>query len=1015
MKYVFTILFMTCFSSLISAQDLTISGTVKDQGLNEGLPGVNVFVKNTTNGTSTDFDGNYTISNVKKGDILIFSYISFITKEIVVSENTTINIVLEEDVSSLDEVIVIGYGTQTKKEITGAVTVVGAETIEQLKPTRIEQALQGQVAGVNITSQSGSPGSASNIRIRGISTNGNNNPLILVDGNVIEDLSVVNPGDIESINVLKDATAGIYGVRAANGVILITTKTGRKNTPLQFSYDLYGGFQETTRTLPVLNATEYGVIKNEAASANGETIPYPNLALLGVGTDWQDEVFQKAPIFNHNLTVSGGTEKSRYSFGGSVLTQDGIVGGPKANFTRYNTRANFNTEIIKDLNFKANLIYTGTLRKTLPEGGLGSVLFNALNMSPVLTARDANGDFTGAVGHPIEVVNPLAQTANTFNKTKIDKISGVFGLDYSFLNNFKVTTNYQWNYSEVDYAGFFPVVDFGDPGNDTVFDRETAAYGVSEQYYRDYTFDAFIDYDKVFNDVHDVKITLGTSVFKTTADGYGGTYEGISDGSLSNPNLDSAAIFNDSYVNSTNRLYDSRLLSYFTRLQYNYKGKYLLSAVIRRDGSTAFGPNNKFGYFPSGSLGWVVSDEDFFKENDTFNFLKIRASYGILGNDRIPGFGFVSLLSGEGTYVFDDELVFGQAVGRVSNPEIQWEEQTTLDIGLDAKLFNNRVNITADYFNKQTDNLLLVVESSGILGTSAPGAGNPVANAGSVRNTGLEFAIGYDTPYSEDFRFGISYNVTYLKNEVLSVENGIGYEQGGGFGIGQSGVSRMQPGLPIGYFYGLQTDGIFQNQAEVATHPTQIGLGAVAQPGDIRFVDVDGDGDIDFDDSTNLGNPLPDFTMGLNISFDFKNIDFQTYVFASIGNDIVRNYDRNNPITNESVYSLNRWTGENSTNLYPRATNGATSNILFSDFYVEDGSFIRAQNMQIGYSLNGQKVKDTGIDKLRLYVSASNVFTFSKYKGFDPSASSGSPIGSGFDSGFYPVPRTYLLGLNLKF
>ncbi|WP_405269611.1 SusC/RagA family TonB-linked outer membrane protein [Cellulophaga sp. Ld12] len=1015
MKNIFLLLFAIFLTTTSWAQDFTVNGTVKDGSINDVLPGVNVVVKNQTRGTTTDFDGNFTIDKLNVGDVLVVSYIGYTTKEIAIKDSNFITISLTEDVSALNEVVVIGYGTQTKKEITGAVTVIGAETIEQLKPTRIEQALQGQVAGVNITSQSGSPGSASNIRIRGVSTNGNNNPLILVDGNVIEDLSVVNPGDIESINVLKDATAGIYGVRAANGVILITTKTGKKSTPLQFSYDTYGGFQETTRRLPLLNATEYGVIKNEAAAANGEAIPYPNLALLGTGTDWQNEVFQKAPIFNHNLTISGGTEKSRYSFGSSVLTQDGIVGGSKANFTRYNTRLNFNTELLDGLNFKANLIYTGTLRKTLAEGGLGSVLFNALNISPILSATDADGSFTRALGHPIEVINPLAQLQNTFNRTKIDKISGVFGLDYSFLNNFKVTSNYQWNYSEVDYSAYFPISDFGNVGNNTVFDRTNAAYGVSNQFYRDYTFDAFIDYDKVFNEVHDLKITLGTSIFKTTADEYGGTYEGVTNTTLSDPSLETATVFNDSFVTRSNRLYDSRLLSYFARMQYNYKGKYLLSAVVRRDGSTAFGPDNKFGYFPSGSLGWVVSDEDFFKENNVLSFVKLRASYGVLGNDRIPGFGFVSLLSGEGTYVFDNELVFGQAVGRVSNPEIQWEEQTTLDIGLDAKLFNNTINITADYFNKQTDNLLLVVESSGILGTAAPGAGNPIANAGSVRNSGFEFAIGYETPYSENFRFGINYNFTYLENEVLSVENGIGYEQGGSFGIGQSGVSRMEAGLPIGYFYGLKTDGIFQNQAEIDAHPSQIGLGSEAAPGDIRFVDVNGDGSIDFDDSTNLGNPIPDFTMGLNVSFDYKNFDFQTYIFASIGNDIVRNYDRNNPITNQSVYALNRWTGEGSTNEYPRVTNGATSNILFSDFYVEDGSFVRAQNMQLGYSLNSEGIKDVGISKLRLYVSASNVFTFSKYKGFDPSASSGDPIGSGFDSGFYPVPRTYLLGLNLKF
>ncbi|MGX1929362.1 SusC/RagA family TonB-linked outer membrane protein [Flagellimonas sp. 2504JD4-2] len=1011
MKHVFSFLVLTLCTSLLTAQSFTVSGTVYDQALNEPLPGVNVILKNTSNGTTTDFDGNFTLTNVSIGDVLVFSYISFRTQEVTISSQNALTINMQEDVSALDEVVVIGYGTQTKKEITGAVTVVGAETIEELNPTRIEQALQGQVAGVNITAESGSPGSGSSIRIRGISTNGDNRPLILVDGNVIEDLSVLNPGDIESINVLKDATAGIYGVRAANGVVLITTKTGRKNSELQFNYDFFGGFQETSRTIPVLNATEYAVIINEAFAANGQPNPFPNISELGVGTNWQDEVFKTAPIFNHNITVNGGSEKSTYSFGASLLTQDGIVGGNKANFKRYTTRINYNTDLLENLKLTTNLLYTGTERKTLSENAIGSVLFNALNNAPTFAVTDANGDFTLAEGLGNEVINPLAQVDNTFNSTDVDRLSGKIALNYNFLEDFTVETSLQFNYSEVQGRNFLPTVFFG---SGKVFNNiGRNSLSVNKDIFRDYTFDAFINYKKLFGENHNLQATLGTSVFKTMGI-FSGTTQGFFENEVSFPEADIANTVdrrNGLVDSGLSGRFDERLLSYFARVQYDYKGKYLLSGVIRRDGSTKFGPNNRFGYFPSGSIGWIVSDENFLSDSKTFNFIKLRGSYGILGNDRIPSNGFRGVLSGEGAYVLNDQLVFGQAVGVLPNPAIQWEEQKTYDIGLDLRLFNDAIDITADYFNKTTEGLLLQPQVSGILGASAPGAQAPIVNGGTVENSGLEFAIGYSYRPSEDFSLGINYNVTLIENEVTEVNNEAGFLQGGAFGVGQDPPARMEAGKPIGYFFGLETNGIFQNQAEVDNHATQ----ANAAPGDIRFVDQNGDGLIDSNDRVDIGNPIPDATMGLNLSINYKNIDFGAYAFASIGNEIVRNYERNQPLVNRSVFTLNRWTGEGTTNEYPRATTGATSNTLFSDFYVEDGSFVRIQNAQLGYTFSQEFMDRFGADKLRVYVSANNIYTFTEYKGYDPSASSGAPIGAGIDQGFYPVPRTYLLGVNLKF
>ncbi|WMI64916.1 TonB-dependent receptor [Aestuariibaculum sp. YM273] len=999
--YLFKILTLF-FVSYASAQSIEIKGNVKD-GSGVPIPGVNILQKNTANGTVSDFDGNFTISNIEIGSTLTLSYIGFITQDVVVENDAFLEIQLQEDLAKLDEVVVIGYGTQTKKEITGAVSVLGAETIEELKPTRIEQALQGQVAGVNITSQSGSPGAGATINIRGVSTNGDSRPLILVDGNVIEDLSVINPNDIESINILKDATAGIYGVRAANGVILIKTKTGRKEMPLQVEYNAYGGFQQTTRKIPVLNATEYALIVNEAHAAGGSAIPFPDVSNLGSGTDWQDKVFKNAFITNHNILFKGGTKNSYYSYSGSFLTQDGIVGGSRSNFTRFTNNISYNVDFLKNFKFTSGLMLIRTNKRNLPENSNSSVLFNALNMAPTFSVRDEDGDYTLAEGLGGEVINPLAQIDDTFDRGKVLKLSGNAGLSYNFLDHFTAQTNIQWNYSEVSSNIFNPVAYFGSGKNSNV-DRSSIV--TTLDHYRDYTFDAFVKYQNNINETHNINVLLGTSVFKTT-----GEFSGLTgyDVTIANPSLDVASDIEDRYeAQGRNPRFDSRLLSYFTRLQYDYKGKYLFSAVLRRDGSTKFGPENKFGFFPSGSIGWVTSDEPFLSDSKFFDLLKFRASYGILGNDRIPDYRFVSLLNGEGTYIFNDQEVFGVASGAISNPGIKWEKQKTLDIGVDMRFADNKIDITADYFKKRTEDLLVIPQVSGLLGTG----GAPVINGGIIENSGFEFAIGYSDNFSDDFKLSVKYNLTALKNEVISVNTDGDFLTGGSFGIGQPTPSRMEAGYPIGYFRGYKTDGIFQNAEEVANYPT---IDNRVQPGDLKFVDINNDGVIDDADKTNIGDPIPDANMGLNLSIDFKNFDFSAYAFASLGNEIVRNFERNQALTNKTVYYLDRWTGEGSTNSTPRVTTGATSNILFSDFYVEDGSFVRLQNIQLGYTFGDKVFGGSEINKLRLYVSANNLFTLTKYSGYDPTASSGAPIGGGIDQGFYPSARTYLFGVNLKF
>jgi TonB-linked SusC/RagA family outer membrane protein len=1026
MKLKLLSLFVLLLSITLNGQNVNVSGAITEASSGQPLPGVNVIIKNTSIGTSTDFDGNFTLNDVPLNSVIVVSYIGFVTQEITITNNNPLAISLLEDAESLNEVVVIGYGTQKKKEVTGAVSVVDAKAIEKLNPQRVEQALQGQVAGVSVTSNSGSPGSGSNIRIRGISTNGDARPLILVDGNVIEDLSVINPSDIKTMNILKDATAGIYGVRAANGVILITTKSGRKDSELKFQIDSYAGFQTTSKKIDLLGPTDFAIYVNDAAD-DTEYFVYPQK-----GTDWQDEVFRTAAISNINFSANGGTKKSAYSFGASYLDQDGIVGASKNNYSRLTARLSYQYDILENLKVSVTGLHTISEKNNLAEGGIGAVLYNAVNVNPDLSIRDEFGNYSLVEQlSAIEIVNPLAQIENTFNTTRVSKVAATLGLDYTFLKNFKFSSKFQINHANVRDDIFRPEVNYG-PGKTLNQDGNEIVDNGAD--FDDYTWDNYLTYTNSFNDIHNLTVLLGTSIFRTK-----GLFYGIAGVTDTNTNsfgdsvydLDGVPTltprFNDAAIAVGNNVFDDRLGSVFARVQYNYKGKYLISAAVRRDGSSKFGADNRYGYFPTGSIGWNISDEAFLENSSWLNSLKLRASYGIIGNDRIPSFGFVSLLTGEATYApgsetSQDDLLNGTAIGLIGNPSLKWEEQVAQNIGFDARLFNSKVSLSMDLFSRKTEDLLLSPQASGLIGSAAPGSALPFVNAGTVENKGIEISVGFNDSVGEDFSYNLGFNISTLDNEVVSVNGNIP-PVGGEFGVGisQTGIARMVPGLPIGHFYGYKTDGIYQTQGEIdaldATAPsgTYSTVGDIA-PGDLRFVDVNGDGEITADDRTNIGDPIAEITMGFNLGFQYKNIDFSATAFASIGNDMVRDYERKNLFANRGTYQLDRWQGTGTSNSVPRAVGGASINTdVFSDFYVEDASFLRLQNVQIGYTFSEKQIRGLGIDKLRIYVSGNNLFTLSDYFGYDPSASNGAPIGSGIDKGFYPVASSYLLGVNLNF
>ena len=1035
-------------SSIALAQQ--VSGTVIIADSGAPLPGATVLVKETSNGTTTDFDGMFQLSEVSGDATLVISYIGFETQEITVKNASNLTIALSSASDALDEVVVIGYGTQRKKEITGAVSVLGSKAIEKLNPVRTEQALQGQVAGVNITSQSGSPGSGLNIRIRGITTNGNNAPLILVDGNRIGDLNALNPNDIESINVLKDATAGIYGVQGANGVILITTKSGRRNTELDVDVSTYTGMQVTSNKLDLMDSFEFAQYVNDLKDKT-EFFVYPQ-----DGTDWQDEVFEVAPMSEVNATVKGGGEKSAYTFATGYLDQDGIVGGSSNNYERLTARINYEYDILDNLKVTANALHFKASKQKLAEGGIGAVLYNAVNINPTMPVYDENGAFALANDvSQIEIINPLAQIANTYDTDRVAKWSGLLALEYDFWGNFTAKTQFNINHATVLTDIYRPEQYYGNGKSsntvntaakleDDISYNEIVDDGAN---YDDIMWDSYITYKNIFNGVHDLTVLLGTSHFSEK-----GLFFGNSAITEVGTNMPGQSVWEygiedlesrfdkDEIANGDNR-YNYKLFSTFARVQYNYKGKYLFSGALRRDMSSRFSTidNRHVGYFPSGSIGWNVSEEDFMQNADWISNLKLRASYGIIGNDRsVEEFRYLTRVNGHATLdpgqgvSGTTDLFRGAATGSQGNADLKWEEQENINVGIDLSLFDNRLSLTADAYRKQTKDLLLNPQASAVTGGAAPGSGVPFVNAGTVQNQGLELSLGYNDNLSEDFNLNVNFNITTIDNEVLSL-NGRTAPVGGEYGVGisQTEVSRMSPGFALGHYYGYKTDGIYQTQAEIdaldaaafALHGNDINgkkevyntIGDIA-PGDLRFVDMNGDGQITSADRTSIGDPIPDVEMGLNIGFIYKNIDFSASAFASLGHELVRDYERKDAFANRGTYMLRRWQGSGTSNSVPRVVNGANINTdFFNEFHVEDASYVRLQNVQIGYNFTNLLSPNAGVDNLRIYVSGNNLFTLTNYNGYDPSANTGNPLGGGIDKGFYPIASTYLLGINLNF
>ncbi|HOZ85419.1 MAG TPA: TonB-dependent receptor [Niabella sp.] len=1018
--------------SLSYAQTKTVFGRVLNQK-GEAIANATVSVKGSAEGTSTKEDGTFNFSISQSATLLVVSRVGYTSVEIPISTDE-LNIILTETNASLSEVVVVGYGTQKITKVSGAISTIKSADIQKLAPMRAEEALQGLAAGVNVI-QSGAPGSKPTVFVRGISSYSGADPLVVIDGipQSLTDFNSISASDIESINVLKDAaTTAIYGVSGGNGVIVVTTKSGRKNQKTDININSSYGMQQVVTKVGVLNATEYAAIVNEGSTLSGGNIIFPDLTILGEGTNWQEQIFESAPLQMHSISARGGGEKLSYFLSGSYQSQGGIVGGfDKSRFNRGTVTANLSFDITSKLKFILNT--TGVLLNSrgVQENSFNSIIGSALNYDPTVAVLNNVPNTTGKYGFSnlllSEIFNPLNKLDNTYNRNNGNKLYGKFEFQYDVFKNLKLTTRFGYIKYDGNARSFTPLVFWGLNNVDNSMNADgstvegkhnSVAHEKSSNF--NYTWETFGTYNFNVKTHNHFDVVLGYSMAKSSGNAAGATRQDVPYNSWEFADF-TAATGNNTATNSNASngyyyQYFRRNLSYFSRLNYDYQEKYLASFSARRDGSYAFGPENKFANFYSGSLGWLVSNENFFQSR-AIDLLKLRGSYGSVGNEKVTP-SFVEIVTGgpsygstanSNGYTFDNVFYPGSTVGSIANRALSWEKQLQMNFGFDLNVFNNKFSLTADYFRKDVKGLLFRSAGSLYLGTGQL----PNANIGSTKSSGMDITASYRETFGKAFKLNTTLTFTTSNNKVTATnQDGTARIFGGGYFNGQSqNVTVFEKGQSPGYFYGYKTNGIFQNTDDIANAATQAG----AQPGDIRFVDVNNDGKINADDKVKIGDPFADYTLGWSLNLEYKNIDFSAFTYASVGNDIYRAWERNANYTNKSREILSRWTGAGSTNdaRYPRYSfTDANNNSRVSDRFVEDGSFVKIKNLQLGYTLPSMVTKKV-FSKVRFYVQVKNALTLTKYTGFDPEISGGI-LDSGIDRGAYPQSRTFAAGIDIK-
>lgn len=1014
------ILTFCCRAMAFQKSPGTIKGRVTDSK-GEALPGVTVRLEGvTTKSQITDIKGAFIFNNVEAGTYnLVFNYISFktVSKKVSLADGAESlqNVVLTEESSNLNEVVVIGYGTVKKADLTGSVSRISAKDINATPIVALDRALQGRVTGVNVTTNSGKPGSGTTIRIRGAgSINAGNNPLYVVDGLPVSDLNSINPGDIETIDILKDASStAIYGSRGNNGVVIVTTKRG-KSGKATLSYDGYYGSQSALRTIPMLNAVQFAEMVNEAkVNANqpiyfdGSAEDRPLVSSLSEGTNWQKEVFQKAaPMQNHQLSVTGGSDQVRYAISGGYYAQDGIIKG--SDFNRYSLKANVDGNINSWLKAGVNLYSaytTGSNARTEVNGNAGGgVVSAALNYSPTFPVYNSAGTYytnTGSInGYAVD--NPVALVNEWTDRDRGVRVLANTFLEFKILNGLTFKTTLGSDISSVKsnvYATRFLTAGTGN-GSASVSNNQVVSW-LNEN---------TLSYSRIFAAKHSFNALAGYTSQAWERENFTANAKGfINDFALYN-NLGTGTTLTAPASGAS----ETSLQSFLGRVNYTYDNKYLLTVSARADGSSRFGPDSRWGYFPSAAFAWKIVEENFMKAQKVLSDAKIRVGYGLGGNQDIGDYQYVATLA-SGGYILGNTLYSGTTNAVLPNPDLRWEKSAQFDLGVDLGFFQNRVRLTADYYRKETSDLLFDV---GINPSS--GFSTVFKNIGGVENKGFELELSTNLQ-KRDFNWESQLSFSTNKSKVLALNNLNEIVVGGDIrdvGNGQLNAALLKVGDPMGQFYGLVFDGIFQTAEEIAVSAQKS-----AKPGDVRYRDLNGDGQITTDtkDRTVIGNTNPNFFGGFNNTFTWKNIDLNVFLQGSYGNDIlnVARFDLFglNGLSNNSAEVLNRWTPTNPSNTIPRA-NALGTNRTVSSFLVEDGSYLRLKNVSLGYKFTPDVLKRAGIGSARVYVSAQNLATITNYSGFDPDVNrlgSGSGSTPGVDYGVYPSSKTFLLGLNFTF
>jgi TonB-linked SusC/RagA family outer membrane protein len=1036
-KFTLIILLLFTVCSVAFAQNSNVSGKVSD-GEGNAIAGVSVRIKGTQNATSTDANGHYQIP-AGPNETLVFSFIGMVSQEISVTNRTSISVVLHENISTLNDVVVVGYGTQKSVAVTGSISTIKSADIAKVNAPRIEDAIQGRVSGVEII-QSGSPGSTPTVFIRGTPSNSGNDPLVIIDGveQQLVDFNSLNPADVESVSILKDAAAtAIYGVQGGNGVILVTTKTGKKNQETQFRLTSSYGIQKVEKEVDVLNATQYGAIINEGSALSGAPIVFPNVSNLGAGTNWQDQIFKNAPIQYYGLSAAGGSDKVTYFFSFGSTDQAGVVGGAgKSEFDRNNFTANINADLSSKIKF--NLNTTGVIlnSKGVAQNSFNSIIGEALNYDPTVPISNNVPNTVGAYGFSkyelSEVHNPLTTLANTYNKDLGTKLYGKFELEYDIIKGLKLTSRFGYTNYNDNAKSFNPLVFYGVNNTDNTMNPDGTTLGTNHNSVSsvrsanfNWNWDTFSNYDFTINKDHHFQAVAGITFKKTSGNQIGASRQDVPYNSWTYADITAATGTNTATDpnGQTGYYYQyfDKSLSYYARLNYDYKEKYLAGVSDRIDGDQVFGADKQFGNFYAGSLGWVASKEDFFHSN-IITFLKFRGSYGVTGNSNIGNFQTTTVVTGgpynnignSNGYTFGNNFYPGSSIAQLANPDLRWERDKQGDVGFDMEL-SHKFTINFDLYQKNVDGLLFTPTQSLYLGT-VPAS---TANIGTTNTKGIDATFVYNDRFGKDFSINTSVTFSTFKSVVTGTNadnSAIGI--GGTFFNGQTqNATIFKKGYAPGEFWGYKTDGLFQTQAQINSSPTQTG----AAPGDIKYVDVNHDGQITSADQTDLGSPFPKFTIGWNLNLSYKNFDFTSFLYLSEGNKIFKAWDRNGEYTNKPSTILGRWTGSNSTNdaEYPRYTVGdPNDNARISDRYIEDGSFLKVKNLQLGYTIPKSLLKRKNTT-IRIYAQVKNAYTFTKYTGYDPEISGGNNAGglfnSGVDYGYYPQARIYLLGLDFKF